>query len=555
MRPDQNVDVSIPSLDRKTLFLASISIAISAYIALIFAHQKSGIRDPYSIAIFQHLILYQDYYALLPFIGILALALLAPVRALGMQAASVCGRHVWVVTLAVTAALAAGTHVVYHNHPLAMDEYALVFQSIIFSEGHLTGQYPTALLEWLVPHSRYVGFIRMSPETGATASGYWPGMSLLLTPFTALGIPWLLNPLIGGATILVMHRLALALFDDMESAGYVVLLTIASPAVTINALSFYSMPAHLLANAIFMLLLLRPAPGRAFLAGVVGSVALVLHNPPPHLLFALPWIVWLACRADRLKVLGALIAGYLPLCLLLGLGWAYFLDGLSSAVAAQRLATPSAAADMLTERVRSFVGWASGGQLYGLAKLWIWAVPGLLPVAALGAWQLRKEKGRWMAMIGSALLTYFAYFLVRFDQGHGWGFRYFQSAWLLLPLLAVAALQLNRAWASLRGYLAGCAVLGLAILTTLSALQVEQFIARHLSQIPAVTGDGTRVVIINRGYYSWDLAQNDPFLRNGIIRLYSRSPQLDREMMAKIFPQYRLLNTELRGTVWGMAQP
>ncbi len=544
---------SPPRPDQQTLIVAGASIAVSAYIALVLAFQRSGIQDPFSVAIFRHLILYQDFYALLPFIGILALALLAPLRALGAWAALICGRHVRIVAFVVTAALAAGTQVVYHNHPLSMDEYALVFQSIIFSEGRLAGQHPAALLPWLTPHAPHFQFIRMSAETGATVSGYWPGMSLLLTPFTALGIPWLLNPLIGGATILVMHRLALALFDDAESAGYVVLLTIASPAVTINALSYYSMPAHLLANAIFTLLLLRPTPGRAVLAGLVGSVALALHNPPPHLLYALPWVVWLACRADRLKVLGALIAGYLPLCLLLGWGWAYFLDGLSNPSTAVNLATPAAAAGMLTDRVRGFAGWTSAGQLYGFCKLWIWAVPGLLPVAALGAWRLRKERGYWLAIIGSALLTYVAYFLVRFEQGHGWGFRYFHSAWLVLPLLAVAAFRANGASTVLRGYLGGCAVLSLAILTTLSALQVEHFMARHLAQVPAAAKGSARVVIINRGYYSWDLAQNDPFLRNAVIMLYSRGPRPDQEMMAQHFPQYRLLNSDRRGSVWGTA--
>lgn len=550
----------LPSIDRQTLLVAMASIAVSAFIALILAYMRSGFGDPFNMPVFRHLIFYQDYYALLPFVVILALALLTPVRALGMQAASACGRHVWAVALVATCALAAGTHVVYHHYTLSMDEYSVLFQSIIYSEGRLTGQFPPVLYDWLAPPWQHGQFVRMTPS-GAAVSGYWPGFSLLLTPFSALGVPWLLNPLIGGATILVMHRLALALFNDVESAGYVVLLTIASPTVTINALSLYAMPAHLLANAIFTLLLLRPTPGRALLAGLTGSVALVLHNPAPHLLYAVPWIVWLVCRADRLKTLGALIAGYLPLCLLLGWGWVYFLESLSSPSAAGNLATPAGAAGMLMEKIRSISGWTSetgsGGQLYSLGKLWIWSVPGLFAVAALGAWRLRKENSVWLAMTGSALLTYSAYFLVRFDQGHGWGFRYFHPAWLVLPLLAVGALRVNSARTALQGYLAGCAVLSLAILTTLYSLQVESFISRHLAQIPATTQGSARVVIINQrtGYYTWDLAQNDPFLRNPVVMLFSRNPQLDREMMAKVFPQYRLLNSDRRGTVWGIPSP
>ena len=342
----------MPSLDRQTLFVAGISVAVSGYIAIALAFQRSAAGNPFSIPIFRHLVLFQDYYALLPFVGILALALLAPVRVLGVLAASWCGRNVRAVALAATAVLAAGTHVVYHNYPLSMDEYSMVFQSTIFSEGRLTGQFPPALIDWLVPPRMQGWFMRVSAESGASVSAYWPGFSLILTPFTALGTPWLLNPLIGGATILVMHRIALVLFDDIESAGFVVLLTLASPAVTINALSYYAMPAHLLASALFVLLLLNATPRRALLAGLIGSLALVLHNPAPHLLFALPWIVWLAWRPgslyERLRILGALIAGYLPLCLLLGWGWPFFLESFTLKQPVAAVASPGEAGRLFT---------------------------------------------------------------------------------------------------------------------------------------------------------------------------------------------------------------
>jgi len=561
MQPDSRTS----SPDRQTLIVAGVSMAISGYVALSLAFQRSAAVNPFDVPIFRHLVLFQDYYALLPFIGILALALFAPIRTLGALAASWCGRNVCVVALATTAALAAGTHAVYHNHPLSMDEYTQLFQSEIFSEGQLTGHFPPALVDWLVPPRMQGWFMRISAESGAVVSAYWPGFALMLTPFTALGVPWLLNPLIGGATILVMHRIAMVLFDDTERAGFVVLLTLASPAVTINALSYYAMPAHLLASALYMLLLLDPTPRRALLAGLVGSLALVLHNPAPHLLFALPWVVWLACRSgtlgERLRVLGALIAGYLPLALLLGWGWPFFLESFSLKQPVAAIASPAGAGRMAMNSLQAIAGWVPGSnlgiQLLGLFKLWIWAVPGLLTVAALGAWRRRKAESYWLAIIASGLLTYFAFFLVRFDQGHGWGFRYFHAAWLVLPLLAAGALNDGRGPLQLHGYLAGCAVLSLAILTTFSALQVEHHIARHLSQEPVAAKGSVRVIILNpsSGYYTVDLAQNDPFLRNEVVRLTSRGPQQDRDMMAKSFPQYRLLGAGPRGSVWGFAQP
>ena len=55
---------------------------------------------------------------------------------------------------------------------------------------------------------------------------------------------------------------------------------------------------------------------------MAGGYALVLHNPFPHLIFALPWIVWLAMRRRQgLRDLCWLGLGYAPVVLCIGLGW------------------------------------------------------------------------------------------------------------------------------------------------------------------------------------------------------------------------------------------
>jgi hypothetical protein len=122
------------------------------------------------------------------------------------------------------------------------------------------------------------------------------------------------------------------------------------------------------------------------------------------------------------------------------------------------------------------------------------------------------------------------------------------------PIKAAAGKPQAQA-AALPGYLAGCALLSLVVLTSFRALQVEQFMTRHLAQLPVAAGGSTRVVIVEpRGsYFAWDLAQNDPFLRNEIVRLTSRGAELDRAMMAAQFPRYQLLGSDRRGSVWGVA--
>lgn len=77
--------------------------------------------------------------------------------------------------------------------------------------------------------------------------------------------------------------------------------------------------------------------------------------------------------------------------------------------------------------------------------------------------------------------------------------------------------------------------------------------ARHRAQLPAAEGDARVIFIDPRGgYFNWDLAQNDPFLRNHVLRFTSRSPQADAAAMAELFPQYRLLGADRRGSVWGI---
>ena len=513
--------------------------------------------------IFSYLYQSLDFRACVPYAAALLLALWPPVQRAGLSLASWCSRHPWQTGLISALALAFGARFVYHAHPLSMDEYAPLFQSRIFAAGELSGRLPPELLNGLVPSGFQNVFIKVARDTGGVISMYWPGHALLLTPFTALGVPWLLNPLIGGATVVVMQKLGWELFGDHQRSGLAMLCTLGSAAVTINAMSFYSMPAHLLANALFALMLVRPSAPRAFAAGLIGSLALVLHNPVPHLLFALPWFAFLAVRRDRLKTLASLLIGYLPLSLLIGLGWIYFFREFGvtpSALAPAPVAEigPIALAIRLAGRVFTLpTEQIVGLRIIALGKLWLWSAPALLTFAAVGAWRKHNESGVWFVLGGSALLTYIGYLFVPYSQGHGWSYRYFHGAWLVLPLFAVAALNRGQGTRSLSGYLAGCALLGVIAMTTVHALEVERFIRAHLAQLPEATAarsDAPRVLIVDtrKGFYAQDLVQNDPFLRDRLIILISRGREADQATMRLHFPRYVRLSEDERGSSWGL---
>ena len=225
------------------------------------------------------------------------------------------------LVLVIVALTGLGSTFIYHSYPLCMDEYAALFQSKVFASGHVAAQLPPAMVNWLVNPAYNGAFLIASPETGRAIESYLPGFSLLLAPFEFLNAPWLCNALLGGGAVYLMYRITFEITGDRRAAGWTIIFAIASGAFFANAISYYSMQAHLTLNLLFAWLLLRPTRYRALAAGLVGSFALVLHNPLPHTLFALPWIVAMAANKDLRRHLAPLVAGYLPITLTLGLGW------------------------------------------------------------------------------------------------------------------------------------------------------------------------------------------------------------------------------------------
>jgi hypothetical protein len=475
--------------------------------------------------------------------------------------------HAVSVAVATGVLLCAGTLVVYRNHPLSMDEYAAFFQSRIFASGSLTGRFPIALLDWLVPPTFQDHFLTVSHSTGEVAETYWPSFALLLTPFTRLGIPWACNPAISAVTVLLVRTLTLQVFESREAAGLAMLMTISSPVFFANGISYYSMPAHLLANTAYAVLLVRPTAVKALLAGIVGSIALTLHNPVPHLLFAVPWLIWIARHANGRRLFGALCAGYLPLSVLLGIGWfllsRHLVDASAGAVTA-----------LTIPRIDSYLKLGSNfglptspvllARLIGVAKLWVWAVPGLLIIAGVGAWKWRHDE-ICRLLAASAVLTLLAYLFVPFDQGHGWGYRYFHSAWIALPVLAAGAFtSLRKTSGEMPRFednetcslVVSCALLTLVLGVGLRAIQIHELISYDLRQVPVAAPSDRTVVIIDSRFssYGLDLVQNDPWLRDSAIRMASQGPEADARMMMIYFPDMHRVFASALGTVWS-AEP
>lgn len=464
---------------------------------------------------------------------------------------------------------------VSRGRAFAADEATVRFQSEVFASGHLTARVPPELLNWLIPSASQGHFWHVSHASGTLISSFWPGSALVMAPFAALGAPWLCNPFLTALTLWAIHRLARQVSGSPVAALWATLFTAASPVVALNATTYFSMPAHLLFNALFALLLVRQTPGGALWAGVVGGWALLLGNPVPHASFALPWMGYLLRR--RRDLLWRALVGYLCLGLPLLLTWSLYLGSFDASYHVLAYEARGASAGPLVDilaRLRvafappSLAIWIA--RLAGMSKLVVWAVPAL-PVLAWGGAKIARHslanslvsgipsgpllETRWLRLLIASFWTTFAIFLfVRFDQGAGWGFRYLHSAWLALPLLAalflIDAPRLSSG-VSVRRFAAFCLLLSALILTPYRALQVRGFLGREFEQIPDVSAPAALFFIdLKNNRYGDSLIANDPFLRNSQWKLVHRGDAADARLARGVLLAPRLIKRGKWGQIW-----
>lgn len=529
-----------PSLRR--LAIATLTLACAAPVLTRLSRMEGVPLEFYPI--YERLFAFNDATQALAMLVALALALACPpLRRVMERLADWAGAHPVQLAGLAFVALAAGAFFICRAHPLSMDEYAPWMQAHAFAQGQGAMRYPPALLDAVVPSAVQGSFILVDHASGAAMSGYWPGLALLLTPLAVPGLGWFLNPAFGALTLWLLHRLASDAAQDARAGGWAMLAALASPQFTVGSMTWYAMPGELALNLLFLWLLLRPGWRSAFAAGLVGGLCLLMHNPVPHALMALPCLAWLALDRARWPRLWAVLAGYVPLGLGVGLGWWLFKSGFGDAAMGS---TPPATG--LTAALGAAFGWPEPALLrarwQAAWKIWIWAAPGLLLLPLLP----RKRPLVERLLLAAFVLTFAFYLLVRYDQGHGWGYRYIHPVWAALPLTAglwmFAASGAGRRW--------GAAALAAGFMATPVFLwQTQASIDRDLSFRLAPQGPGEWVVFVSQktGSYRADLVQNPGGLGSPTF-LVSRGAPADRALMATHYPGAVEVMHDSRGSTW-----
>lgn len=195
-------------------------------------------------------------------------------------------------------------HAVNAALPVVSDEAVYLWEARLLASGKVQEPLPR--------HPEFFSFPNLLSFEGRRFGTYPIGYPLALAPWVVAGIPWVLNVLLTGATLLLLGRFVRRL-DGRASAWIAILLAATSPFLLAQSTIYMSHPLTLfLALACFVALQEREEPSRpvlcSFLAGAAigyaGNVSPFVAAPMGVVLLE-RWIA--ARRPSRREVAATLI--------------------------------------------------------------------------------------------------------------------------------------------------------------------------------------------------------------------------------------------------------
>ena len=406
---------------------------------------------------------------------------------------------------AVFAVTLAGTFWIMHSTPLSMDEYAAAFQAKILATGRVAAPIPE---EWRQFASAITPpFITYRSVDQGWLSTYLPGYAAVRALFATVGAEVIVNPLLAAISILALAGASARLWPGDARRGRLAVLYLAtSSQFLLMSMTGYSWAAHLCFNLLWLYFVLRDDRAGLAAAPWVGVLALGLHNPFPHALFAAPFLIRLL-RTRRLGWIAYYGAVY-------GVGvivWyrvmSYFHGQVGSGRALDIFGLPSVQ------------GYFVQGMNFSLLLTWQAPAMALFLIAAF--FLVRSMKQAERDLMAGLVLTFAFYFVFPQNQGHGWGYRYFYSvlgSGALLAASATVALA-GPTGAVVRRLVVASAVATLLVQLPLRAIQAERFARPYAATLRFVATRQADAVLVdpNTAYYGRDLIRNDPLWMTGPV--------------------------------------
>lgn len=416
-----------------------------------------------------------------------------------------------------------GTHLVHHNHAFAMDEFSVNFQAKILAQGQWSATLP--------PQWRPLGtalapvFVVYDHTTSSWHSAYLPGYALLKAPFYLLGLPSALNPLLAAISILAIAGVARRVWPAVRHSGLLAALLLASsPQFLLMSMSGFSMSAHLCLNLVWLYLYTGRRRACHALAPWVGFMAMGLHAPVPHLVFVFPFLLRLVLQR-RWQASCYYAAVYLG-SILFWLSWVRTINPDMDNSMAARFSFPGAEQ------------WLFQGA--NLALIFSWQSLAISTLAILGLTRLRQAPPIVRDLAISCATTFAFYLSFNYNQGHGWGYRYFFGALGCLVLLAIPGWQyLRETLGNLRAtsLVAVCMITVIAFQLPIRFIEAENVVRPFAHATALLKSRPEQALLLHpmAVWYGQDLVRNEPFMtnRSKILFLNRLNPHHVRYLQTK----------------------
>jgi len=316
--------------------------------------------------------------------------------------------------------------VVFQDSIVSSDEWSYLTQARIFSHGRLAVPSPR--------HREFFDHVHIV-NNGRYYSKYPPGWPALLAIGVFLGVPRLVNPVLGAGTLLLLYAMGKRLYTP-QIGLLAALFALASPYFLFNTASYFAHTASLFFVALLLFLLLQGWDERRslyfLLAGLSGGAAFLVR-PFDQCVVLIPVGLFLVVARVRQQLgmphVAAFGCGQL-------IGFLLFLlyNTLQNGAP---LVTGYHVADAWMERWFGLGLWMWDYTGAYLVKLLIWSFPALPILALVALFASAPERvKRWERCLASILLALIiAYAIIAFPDWPAYGPRYYYNGFLAIPLL------------------------------------------------------------------------------------------------------------------------
>ena len=446
------------------------------------------------------------------------------------------GFVMWGLMAAVLVITLIGTHIGMEHLALSLDEFNADFEARILLAGHFRTPVPD---EW----HRFMtaikpGYVSWQPADGVWLSSYLPGNALMRAFVARLsGVTWITSPLLATLSVPLIVYVSRRLWPDQRwRAVFSSVALVTSSQFLATSMTAYALSAHLVFNLLFLGLYLQDNPWGKRLAPLVGALALGLHNPFPHALFVVPFLIRLL-RDQRFPLLAWWVFAYG----VASAGWLAWLLDVKS--------TDDAASMITLFAVPGLALWVMQGM--NLVLLMSWQSPVVALLALTAMFGVKNLKPVERDLVFGILLTFAFYVFFPSDQGHGWGYRYTYSVLGSIALVSTSAvswlMQATSVRATRRLVLASFAA-SLLLQVPHRAWEVFSFVqpvAHGMRSLAAVNAD---VVLVDTDsiWYGLNLVRNDPlFERRPVIAARGGLSAEDEQALRDRYgPRLRVMTTD-----------